>query len=210
MHRYFSRTDCHSMSVTTHDGWAAAGRSVTQSRIAPAGADALTVYLDLDTVLLAMHRGRRGIELGVQGNLREGVERLLQIADHIVVLAYPPTEATRRVSQGDRLGMLRSALDGQSDDLLIAQCRHASDGCDCAKPGSGLIRQAIRLNGLPVQGGWFIGADQEGVVSGRGAGLHTIRIGPEGHDHLSVVHRPDYEARDLLDAANHIMLEALA
>jgi hypothetical protein len=30
-----------------------------------------------------------------------------------------------------------------------------------------------------------------------------------GLDHLSSVHRPDYEARDLLDAANHILLEEL-
>jgi hypothetical protein len=54
-----------------------------------------------------------------------------------------------------------------------------------------------------------VGADQEGVVAGRGAGLKTIRIGPVGEDHLSAVHRADYEARDLLDAANHILFEAL-
>ena len=41
-------------------------------------------------------------------------------------------------------------------------------------------------------------------------GLRTVRIGPLGEDHLSSVHRPDYEARDLLDAANTIMLDALA
>jgi hypothetical protein len=48
------------------------------------------------------------------------------------------------------------------------------------------------------------------MVAGRGAGLHTVRIGPHGEDHLSLVHRPDYEARDLMDAANHIMIEALS
>jgi len=57
--------------------------------------------------------------------------------------------------------------------------------------------------------GWFIGADQEGVQSGRTAGLRTVRIGPAGPDHMSTVHRPDYEARDLLDAANHILIEDL-
>ena len=48
------------------------------------------------------------------------------------------------------------------------------------------------------------------MVAGRSAGLHTIRIGPHGSDHMSVVHRPDFEARDLMDAANHIMVEALS
>jgi hypothetical protein len=167
------------------------------------------VFIDLDTVLLAMHRGRRGIEIGVQGNLREGIDRLLQIADCIVVLAYPPPESMRRVTEKDRLAGLHSALNGQAKDLIIVSCEDVLSHADCAKPGSGLIVKAMALNGLSRHAGWFIGADQEGVVSGRGAGLRTIRIGPEGHDHLSVVHRPDYEARDLLDAANHIMLEEL-
>ena len=51
--------------------------------------------------------------------------------------------------------------------------------------------------------------DLERII-GRGAGLRTVRIGPLGVDHLSSVHRPDYEARDLLDAANHILVEELA
>jgi hypothetical protein len=63
---------------------------------------------------------------------------------------------------------------------------------------------------LPRRGGWYVSADQEGVVAGRTAGLHTIRIGPAGVDHLSSVHRADYEARDLLDAANHILVEQFA
>ncbi len=32
---------------------------------------------------------------------------------------------------------------------------------------------------------------------------------PCSEDHLNAVHRADYEARDLMDAANRIMLEAL-
>jgi hypothetical protein len=65
------------------------------------------------------------------------------------------------------------------------------------------------LDGGSPENSWYVGGDQEGMVAGRGAGLHTIRIGPHNGDHLSAVHRPDYEARDLLDAANHIMIEAL-
>jgi hypothetical protein len=169
-----------------------------------------TVFIDLDTVLLAAHRGRRGIELGVQADLAGGIGRLAELADRIVVLAYPTvSESGKRVAPAHRIEVLEESLGTTMDDLIVVECPH-DDGCDCAKPGSGLIELAIKSHGLARRGSWFIGADQEGVVSGRGAGLHTVRIGPLGADHLSTVHRPDYEARDLLDAANHILVEDLA
>jgi hypothetical protein len=168
------------------------------------------VFIDLDTVLLATFEGRRGIELGIQADLLEGIGRLAEIADQIVVLVYPQgDEARSGLTAERRIEVLRDGLGRDLDQLLLITCPHGAEGCDCAKPGSGLIRLAIERNQLPDGGGWYIGADQEGVVSGRGAGLQTVRIGPLGGDHLSSVHRPDYEARDLLDAANHILLAEL-
>ena len=169
-----------------------------------------TIFLDLDTVLLSSHKGRRGVELGVQADLNEGIDRLSEIADHIVVLVYPQTpESGKPIPAQERIDVLRESLGSSLDNLLLATCPHGDAECDCAKPGSGLIKVAIEEYDLPGRGGWYIGADQEGVVAGRGAGLHTVRIGPLGEDHLSSVHRPDYEARDLLDAANHVLMEEL-
>ncbi len=108
--------------------------------------------------------------------------------------------------------MLRTAWAEAVDDLVIVSCPHGEDGdCDCAKPGNGLIESALERARSARHGmGWYVGGDQEGVVAGRTAGLHTIRIGPAGEDHLSAVHRADYLARDLMDAANRILLESLA
>ena len=169
------------------------------------------VYLDMDTVLLAAYQGRRGIEMGVQADIAEGLERLAQVADHIVVLAYAESsDGVRMPSTEFRIQTLRDGLNGSGDDLVVVSCPHDADAqCDCAKPGSGLIELAQGEHELATHSGWFIGADQEGVQSGRGAGLRTVRIGPAGLDHMSSVHRPDYEARDLLDAANHILMEEL-
>jgi histidinol phosphatase-like enzyme len=169
-----------------------------------------SVFIDLDTVLLAEHQGRRGVELAVQADLAEGIDRLSEVAQQIVVLAHPPGDHEgSRLSAERRVAFLRDALGPGADHLLIVVCTHEAEPCTCAKPGSGLIDLAIEQHGLP-RGGWYVGADQEGVVSGRGAGLRTVRIGPLGIDHLSTVHRADYEARDLLDAANHILVEELA
>jgi len=169
-----------------------------------------TVYIDSDMVLLAAHQGRRGIELDIQADVAAGIERLSVVADPIVVLVYPLSPNSPRTTDAARLKVLQDGLGATLDRLLVVGCPHDDHSCGCAKPGSGLIELAMSQYGLPRHRGWFIGADQEGVVSARGAGLNTIRIGPAGIDHLSAVHRPDYEARDLLDAANHILVEELS
>jgi histidinol phosphatase-like enzyme len=172
----------------------------------------IAVFLDLDTVLLVTHPGKYGPELGLQADLPEAIERLSEVAGPIVVLVEP---TTREHSHGSetrrRVDVLRDGLGPQAGRLTIAMCSHGEDEkCDCAKPGHGLIEQILSENALSRRGGWYVGGDQEGMVVGRGAGLKTIRIGPASEDHLSAVHRADYEARDLLDAANRILLEVLA
>ena len=176
-----------------------------------AATQSLPVFLDLDTVLLAIHQGRRGLELGVQADLEEAIERISEVADRIVVLVDPPPAETHHGLETERrLEALRDGLGQRLDGLLIVTCPHGEERtCTCAKPDNGLIRLGVEAYSLPERGGWYIGADADGIISGRSAGLRTIRIGPAGEDHLSAVHRPDYEARDLLDAANHIMLEEL-
>jgi D-glycero-D-manno-heptose 1,7-bisphosphate phosphatase len=172
----------------------------------------VAVFLDLDTVLLSSHPGKYGPELAVQADLADALDRLAEADARVIVVANPPPEDGGHVMDTDhRLEVLRSSLGGSMDDLVVVSCPHGEDGaCDCAKPGNGLIQSGLKEQGLERHAGWYVGGDQEGVVAGRTAGLHTIRIGPAGEDHLSAVHRADYVARDLLDAANRILLEALA
>lgn len=178
----------------------------------PADDSVGAIFVDLDTVLIQMHRGQRGLELGLNADLPEAFERLAQITDQLFVLVDPPpTEDSAGRETERRLEVLRAGMGTHLDRLTIVGCPHGEDrSCDCAKPGIGLIELAVAEHGARRRGGWHIGGDQEGVQVGRTAGLRTIRIGPAGDDHLSTVHRADHEARDLLDAANRIMLEALA
>jgi histidinol phosphatase-like enzyme len=170
------------------------------------------VFVDLDTVLLAVHQGRRGPELGLQADLEDALQRLSEVAHPVVVLVDPaPGEVRRELGTKERLDAVLEGLGKVAEGLVIVVCPHGDGAaCDCAKPNSGLIDIAVAKHGLSQREGWYIGADQEGVVCGRNSGLRTIRIGPTGEDHLSHVHRPDYEARDLMDAANHIWVEELA
>jgi D-glycero-D-manno-heptose 1,7-bisphosphate phosphatase len=172
----------------------------------------VAIFLDLDTVLLATHRGKYGPELALQGNIEEPLERLAETAGALIVVVNPPErDAPHAQDTDNRLRALRDGLGPQADRLVIVTCPHTrDDACQCAKPGSGLIELALEDLALSADGGWYVCGDQQGVVSGRTAGLKTVRIGPAGDDRLSAIHRADYEARDLLDASNHIMYEALA
>ena len=173
-------------------------------------ANPITVFVDADTVLLATHQGRYGPELGLQGDVSEAIQRMFEIADRVVLLVNPSSRSSAHtLDTQHRLEVLHEGLDGASNAVVFATCVHGENGsCDCAKPGHGLITAHLE-SGRRAEDGWYIGGDQEGMVAGRSAGLHTIRIGPHGSDHMSVVHRPDFEARDLMDAANHIMVEVL-
>jgi hypothetical protein len=169
------------------------------------------IFIDLDSVLVTARAGRRGPELYLQPDVEAGLVRLSQVAGPIVVLVDPsPPGGGPARDQAARLGVLRSELGDALSLLVIVTCPHGSAACTCRKPGTGLIEHAAATLDLSLRRGWHIGADQEGVQSARSAGLSTIRIGPVGEDHLSTVHRADHEARDLLDAANWIMLDALA
>ena len=171
------------------------------------------MLIDLDTVMLGMHQGRRGIEVNLMADLPDSLERLREVARRIVVLVDPPPremlEALGRETP-TRLQVMHRGLGELADELDVILCPHGEMGtCDCKKPGAGLVEHAIAETGARARHCWYIGGDQEGVHAGRSVGLRTIRIGPLGEDHLSSVHRPDYEARDLLDAANRILLAEL-
>jgi len=182
------------------------------ARAGQSAAQGPAVLIDLDSVLLSVRQGRRGVELGVQPDLAEALARLAEVAPRIAVLVEPPPDEPRHGLETEkRLDTVRDALGEAADNLLIVTCPHGENGsCDCAPPNVGLVEVALEKHDLPRRGGWYIGGDQESITAARAAGLHTIRIGPALEDHLSAVHRPDYEARDLLDAANHILLASLS
>ena len=172
------------------------------------------VLLDLDTVMLGMHQGRRGVELNLAADMEASLERLREVARRIVVVVEPPPRDAMEAHGRDtptRLQTLHSGLGVLADDLDIVPCPHGEgQNCDCPTPGTALIEEAVRQTHIAARNSWYIGGNQEGIQAARTVGLRTVRIGPLGDDHLSSVHRPDYEARDLLDAANTIMLDALA
>jgi hypothetical protein len=167
------------------------------------------IFLDLEGVIIERRPGRTDPPYSLRPGVDVGLRRLAQISDRLVALVEPPPEGSKRPRSIDFLNGVRAPMVRGGPELLFVACPHRpSDACDCRKPGLGLIQTAM-TKASSAEPGWHISGDQESVHAGRAAGLRTIRIGPPSEDHHVVVHRADYEARDLLDAANWILLSSL-
>ena len=154
--------------------------------------------------------GRPRADLIVRENADEGLRRL-RGAGQVVVLVDPAARDQLLPHQADvRAAFARRNLRGGLTKVAMLSCRHrGGDMCDCRKPEMGLIERVRDELGLDLEGGWLIGGDPD-VTAGRDAGLRTVRVGPATVGRAGPTLTAEYDARDLLDAANWILLsEAL-
>lgn len=135
-------------------------------------------------------------------------------------LAIWSTHRTRVSVATNQSGIGRGVVSGRAVDAIhewlsrelsalgvdlvgIFVCPHAPDaGCDCRKPGPGLIRQAVEKSGIPAEETIVIGDDLRDLAAGRAAGLRVGLVctgkGPQVRDSL------DEDAlvfKDLIEAA---------
>ncbi|HEY2726774.1 MAG TPA: HAD family hydrolase [Parafilimonas sp.] len=98
-------------------------------------------------------------------------------------------------------------------------CPHLTDGtikeysidCNCRKPKPGLIYKAAKDFDINLNKSWMIGDILNDVEAGKTAGCKTILInnGNETEWILNIQRTPDYEAKNLEDAAQIILKHEL-
>ncbi|MCK5014384.1 MAG: HAD-IIIA family hydrolase [Candidatus Omnitrophica bacterium] len=93
----------------------------------------------------------------------------------------------------------------------VFYCTHFSHaGCECRKPEIGAIRQAFELANKTIhsaQKAFFVGDTESDILTGHNAGCTTIFVlsGREDRRHMRGWKiKPDYVARDLLEATDII------
>lgn len=170
------------------------------------------VLIDLDAALVELRpSGRPRPDLLIRENAREGLARLRDEAT--VVILVDPTGRDQLLphQRDERVAFARRSLRGAAAKVPMVACRHLrGQACACRKPSGGLLERARDELGLDLHHAWLIGDDDD-VAAGRPRALRTIRVGPSDTERSGPTVTPDYEARDLLDAANWILLqEALA
>ena len=144
----------------------------------------------------------------VRENAHEGLARLRDEA-RVAILVDPTGRDQLLPHQADiRAAFARRSLRGVVTRTPMLSCRHRrGEPCDDRKPLTGLLRRAAEELGLNLEGAWLVG-DDASVAAGREMGLRTVRVGPSEMGPIGPTLTADYEARDLLDAANWILLQA--
>ena len=84
-------------------------------------------------------------------------------------------------------------------------CHHRSqDNCNCRKPKSGMLEAAEQKYGLNLKGSYVIGDRKTDIQIGKTVGSKTIFV-LTGKDSPNKTMKPDFIAKDLLDAAKYIL-----
>lgn len=203
--------------VCNQDGTARAGiRTVARGRLSRSQnrrlpIDSPVVLVDLDSALVELRpSGRPRPDLVLRPHAREGLIRLREGAQ-VVVLVDPAAREQLLPHQPDvREAFARRGVKGALARVPTISCPHIrGEACACRKPGLGLIERVRTELGLDLAGAWILGGDPD-IHAGRTLGISTVRIGPPPAGPSGPAPTADYEARDLLDAANWVLLrEAL-
>ena len=89
-------------------------------------------------------------------------------------------------------------------------CIHHPDaGCECRKPKTGLIKKAVGKKRIDHKNSYFVGDTERDVIAGNTFGLKTITVLSGYNDRKKIKKwkiSPDFIARDLLEAANKVIL----
>jgi D-glycero-D-manno-heptose 1,7-bisphosphate phosphatase len=84
-------------------------------------------------------------------------------------------------------------------------------GCECRKPGPGLLQRAAREHAISLEQSWMVGDILDDVEAGRRAGCRTVLVdvGNETEWQPGEDRVPDCVVRDLGHAAQRILLTSM-
>ncbi|MFC1631537.1 D-glycero-beta-D-manno-heptose 1,7-bisphosphate 7-phosphatase [Candidatus Omnitrophota bacterium] len=90
----------------------------------------------------------------------------------------------------------------------VNYCLHQdSDNCNCRKPKTGMLDRVARELDIDFSQTYFVGDNRRDILAGKAVGCRTIFVlsGNTKLENLDV--KPDFIAKDLLDAVNKIILK---
>lgn len=175
------------------------------------------VFLDRDGVILnEMSRGKEHFtnstgEIIYVSNAIRGLREMNNKGYDLFVISN---------QGGVGLGIItKKALDEINNEMLedlaregvkikgVYCCLHKpEENCLCRKPALGLLLQAQEEHSISIVGSYMIGDRTSDIEFGIRANIKTILVqtGKAGKDGRYPDAKPDYIAKDLLDAANYL------
>ena len=139
--------------------------------------------------------------------------RLLKEKGYLLIVLTNQSGIARGFFDEAAMRTVHDALQMQLDGLIdaIYFCPHGpDDGCDCRKPGVGMIKQAASEHSIDLAKSWIIGDKKSDIETGFNAGIATaLVLTGYGESELSALDRlPELVASDLLEAARQISSRA--
>jgi D-glycero-D-manno-heptose 1,7-bisphosphate phosphatase len=136
--------------------------------------------------------------------------RLFKEGGYLVIVVTNQSGIGRNIYSEDAMhaihAEIQTKLGGAIDGFYY--CPHLPcDGCDCRKPGLGMIEAACRDMEIDLSSSWIVGDKTIDVETGQNAGIRTAFVlTGYGEKHRSHLRRlPDIIADDLLDAAQKMI-----
>ncbi|PYQ11380.1 MAG: HAD family hydrolase [Acidobacteria bacterium] len=181
----------------------------------PSAPDARAVFLDRDgTIIREVNHLRDRRQLRLLPRAADGIRAFNRLGYRVIVITNQPVVARGWVSEVQLQSIHRTLLErlarrGARLDAIY-YCPHHPDAnlaryrvrCRCRKPGTALIRRAMRRFGIRSERSFMVGDGTRDMLAGRRAGLTTVLVGTgyAGRDGSYEV-RSDYGVRDLREAA---------
>jgi hypothetical protein len=130
--------------------------------------------------------------------------------DRVAILADPVVLAGERVAgrllpadPDERIAWVRETFARPELRVVPMVVQYSERRTEAADRSLVDAWRAIRPTGVVA---WLLTADARAVGPARRAGLRVVRIGPRPAGIEADIERPDYEARDLRDAVNHLLV----
>lgn len=150
----------------------------------------------------------------------EAIRRLNERGFRVIVISNQAGVARGFFTEDDVRAVNRLVLEelGKGGALIdgIYYCPHHVDGvvpeykraCDCRKPGTAMIEQAVDDFGIDLANSYFIGDRPSDIEAGRRAGCKTILLtGTNSTPVPTGPCSPDHECKDLPEAVGWVLGE---
>lgn len=138
--------------------------------------------------------------------------RLLKENGYWIVVVTNQSGIGRGIYTEEEMHSIHDAMQAQLDGSIDAFyfCPHLPDeGCECRKPGLGMLNSAMRDLPIALEDSWMIGDKRIDVETGQAANIASalVRTGyGQAHQHLLTI-APTLIADDLLRVVEAIVLK---
>jgi D-glycero-D-manno-heptose 1,7-bisphosphate phosphatase len=168
------------------------------------------VFLDRDGVLsekLKVHHYILSLEEFLKKlfpNIQEPLNRLISQDYLLIVVTNQSAINKGLISQGEYSKIVRYLKTLGVNEVYTCPHNPLKETCNCRKPRPGLLEKASIGYNIDLKHSWLIGDELIDIQAGKAAGCRTIQV------LTGKIKKPvdyaDYIAKDLLDAANYILL----